>query len=84
MDFQMICNVKALYSRVATTFAVRDNHTSPIPILQGDLMLPILFNICMDPLLCKLDELMTGYKIDGQRCGAMSFTDDLTDCSDSC
>ncbi len=81
VDCKMIGLVKELYTGVSTTFEVGDLHTVPIPILRGvkhgDPMSPILFNICMDPLLSKLDELKAGYEIDGQRCGDMSFTDDL-------
>ncbi len=72
---------------MSTTFAVGDLHTGSIPILwsdpkQGDPMSPILFNICIDPLLCKFDELKAGYEIDSQRYVAMSFADDLAVYSD--
>ncbi len=71
VDCQMIGMVKALYTGVSKTFAVGDGHTGPFPILQGvkqdDPMSPILFNMCIDPLLSKLDELKAGYKIDDER-----------------
>ncbi len=64
VDNQMIGMVKALYTGVSTTFAVGDLHTGPILILRGvkqcDPMSPILFNICMDHLLNKLEELKAG------------------------
>ncbi|NXB27197.1 PO21 protein, partial [Rhagologus leucostigma] len=61
--------------------------TDPINISsgvkQGDPMSPLLFNLALDPLLCKLEAEGDGFQHGGYKLTAMAFADDLVLLSDS-
>ncbi|NXU41051.1 PO21 protein, partial [Drymodes brunneopygia] len=50
---------------------------------QGDPMSPLLFNLALDPLLCKLEQRGKGFHHSGMNITAMAFADDLVLLSDS-
>ncbi|NXU78894.1 PO21 protein, partial [Oreotrochilus melanogaster] len=52
-------------------------------VKQGDPMSPSLFNLAMDPLLCKLESEGEGFHHGGSKVTAMAFADDLVQLSDS-
>ncbi|NWR53758.1 PO21 protein, partial [Regulus satrapa] len=52
-------------------------------VKQGDPMSPLLFNIALDPLLCKLEAEGCGFQQGGTKVTAMAFADDLVLLSDS-
>ncbi|NXT45332.1 PO21 protein, partial [Pelecanoides urinatrix] len=61
--------------------------TDPINIRsgvkQGDPMSPLLLNLALDPLLCKLETEGKGFHHGGFQVTAMAFADDLVLLSDS-
>ncbi|NXM65118.1 PO21 protein, partial [Illadopsis cleaveri] len=52
-------------------------------VKQGDPMSPVLFNLALDPLLCKLETEGKGFQRGGLKVTAMTFADDLVPLSDS-
>ncbi|NXC88006.1 PO21 protein, partial [Cercotrichas coryphoeus] len=79
--------VKEFYRNINTYISMKKKKTAPIKILagvkQGDPMSPILFNLALDPLLCKLEAKGHGFKHEGFKLTAMAFADDLVLLSDS-
>ncbi|NXR52823.1 PO21 protein, partial [Hippolais icterina] len=52
-------------------------------VKQGDPMSPLLFNLALNPLLCKLEAEGKGFHHGGFQVMAMAFADDLVLLSDS-
>ncbi|NWV44553.1 PO21 protein, partial [Grantiella picta] len=52
-------------------------------VKQGDPVSPVLFNLALNPLLCKLEHRGRGFHQAGLRIMAMAFADDLVLLSDS-
>ncbi|NXG81205.1 PO21 protein, partial [Baryphthengus martii] len=48
-----------------------------VGVKQGDPMSPLLFNLALDPLLCKLEECGDGLQQGNNTITAMAFADDL-------
>ncbi|NWS93330.1 PO21 protein, partial [Toxostoma redivivum] len=76
------------YKDICTYITTKKNvHTDKIQIRvgvkQGDPMSPLLFNLAMDPLLCKLENEGKGYHRGQSSITAMAFADDLVLLSDS-
>ncbi|NXG26738.1 PO21 protein, partial [Grallaria varia] len=46
-------------------------------VKQGDPMSPLLFNLALDPLLCKLEDCGEGFQKGNTTVTAMAFADDL-------
>ena len=86
-----------LYTNATTQVQVGSNVSPPINIQrgvkQGDPLSSFLFNACMDPLLCWIDELQKGVELDhtpvvGEepervRLGCLTFADDMAVFGDS-
>src|SRR5690606_3270971 len=47
-------------------------------VRQGDIISPIIFNLCLKPLLDKLDEGLRGISADVHKITHTAFADDLT------
>ncbi|NXF00481.1 PO21 protein, partial [Menura novaehollandiae] len=76
-----------MYEDIHTYLKTKKEQTDPIKILtgvkQGDPMSPLLFNLGLDPLLCKLESQGKGYHQGKIRITAMAFADDLVLLGDS-
>jgi hypothetical protein len=78
-----IIAVGAIYSDSVTSILTPHGRTRPIPILrgtiQGDCLSPLLWNICMDPLLRWLDTGDHGYNLasSSESVSAAAYADDL-------
>ena len=73
-----------LYSNASTSFCVNGDQTAGIAILrgvkQGDPLSSWLFNLCMDPLLKRLEESGAGYQFGSSpeaRVASLAFADDI-------
>ncbi|NWW69460.1 PO21 protein, partial [Ifrita kowaldi] len=79
--------VSDMYKNICTCITTKKTQTDPIQIQvgvkQGDPMSPLLFNLAMDPLLCKLEESSNGYHQGLNSVTAMAFADYLVLLSDS-
>jgi len=68
------------YADATTYFELATGKTDPIPIKrgvkQGDPMSPLLFNIAMDTLMCKLNEL-PGVQSPVGHMSALAYADDI-------
>jgi len=80
----LICNA---YDGCSTRVRTRDGWCNMIAIKvgvkQGDPLSPLLFNLAIDPLLCKLESEGVGF---GKGCGkvtVLAYADDLVFLSDS-
>uniref|UniRef100_A0A8C0TZ11 Reverse transcriptase n=1 Tax=Cyanistes caeruleus TaxID=156563 RepID=A0A8C0TZ11_CYACU len=87
VDEHIINLIQSMYVNTSTCIRTKDETSAPINILkgvkQGDPMSPLLFNLALDPLLCKLEKEGQGYKCDGANITAMAFADDLVLLSNS-
>ncbi|NXR05488.1 PO21 protein, partial [Sagittarius serpentarius] len=82
IDNHIINLITNLYQNTETRIKIsKDIQTDPIEIKigvkQGDPTSPFLFNLAMDPLLCKLEEEGSGYQHGSERITCMAFADDL-------
>ncbi|NWI51859.1 PO21 protein, partial [Calyptomena viridis] len=87
VDTHIINLIKDMYTNIHTHLEVKDEKSEPIQIKvgvkQGHPMSPLLFNLAIDPLLCKLDEAGKGYHLGQGAMTVMAFADDLVLLSDS-
>uniref|UniRef100_A0A673BF16 ribonuclease H n=1 Tax=Sphaeramia orbicularis TaxID=375764 RepID=A0A673BF16_9TELE len=75
---------KRCYSRIQTVEGPSKKIFLKVGVKQGDPTSPMLFNLALDPLLHKLDEMGKGYDIgNGSLISAMAYADDLVILSDS-
>ncbi|NXS78420.1 PO21 protein, partial [Erpornis zantholeuca] len=76
-----------MHKNITTCILTKDQTTDPIKMLsgvkQGDLMSPVLFNLALDPLLCKLEAEGKGFRHEGFKITSLAFADDLVLLSDS-
>ncbi|NXX24033.1 PO21 protein, partial [Podargus strigoides] len=87
VDPHVIHLVSEMYKNIRTYISTEREKTDPIYIRsgvkQGDPMSPLLFNLALDPLLCKLETEGQGFQQGGLKITAMAFADDLVLLSDS-
>ncbi|NXI48621.1 PO21 protein, partial [Galbula dea] len=87
VDPHIISLINNMYENIYTTISTKEGETEPIKmqvgVKQGDPMSPLLFNLALDPLLCKLEECGYGLKQGKNTITAMAFADDLVLLSDS-
>ena len=79
--------VSDLYSNTFTTISVNGQKTRTIQInsgvKQGCPLSPLLFNFVIDELIDEIQQLDSGYKLQGQQVSIMGFADDLVLISDN-
>ncbi|NXA71234.1 PO21 protein, partial [Mohoua ochrocephala] len=87
VDPHIVSLVSNMYENISTYITTKETQTDHIQlrvgVKQGDPMSPLLFNLAMDPLLCKLEESGKGYHRGSSSVTAMAFADDLVLLSDS-
>ncbi|NWT91032.1 PO21 protein, partial [Lanius ludovicianus] len=87
VDPHIVSLVNNMYENIRTCITTGKTQTDHIQIQigvkQGDPLSPLLFNLAMDPLLCKLEECGKGYHRGSSSVTAMAFADDLVLLSDS-
>ncbi|NXH21173.1 PO21 protein, partial [Bucco capensis] len=81
VDVQIINLIGDLYNNIFTSIKMKNGYTEAIGIKsgvkQGDPMSPILFNLCIYPLLCKLENSPKGFQVGNTKISTMAFADDL-------
>ncbi|NXJ52067.1 PO21 protein, partial [Spizaetus tyrannus] len=81
VDNHIITLITKLYQNINTRINMKNEQSDPIGIWigvkQGDPMSPILFNLSVDPLLCKLKEEGNGFQHCSNLITTMAFADDL-------
>ncbi|NXV88655.1 PO21 protein, partial [Calonectris borealis] len=81
MDKHIIALITNLYHNINTDIDLKNEQSDPIGIRigvkQSDPMSPILFNLPVDPLLCKLQEKGCGFQHCSKKKKIMAFADDL-------
>lgn len=81
VDHHIITLITNLYQNIKTCINMKNEQLDPIGIQigvkQGDPMSSLLFNLSMDPLLCKLEEEESGYQHSSKCITIMAFVDDL-------
>ncbi|NWU04726.1 PO21 protein, partial [Urocynchramus pylzowi] len=83
----MIQLVREMYKNIKMYISTERERTNPIYICssvkQGDPMSPLLCNIVLDPLLCKLETEGQGFQQGRLKITGMAFADDFVLLSDS-
>ncbi|NXY79892.1 PO21 protein, partial [Glareola pratincola] len=81
VDDHIIALIANSYQNITTSIALKNGRSDPIKIQigvkQGDPMSPLLFNLSVDPLLCKLEEEGEGFQHGMKNITSMAFADDL-------
>ncbi|NWH26398.1 PO21 protein, partial [Grus americana] len=87
VDNHIIALITNLHHNINTHIHLKNEQSDPtgiwIGVKQGNPMSPILFNLSVDPLLCKLEEEGCGYQHCLRNITTMAFADDLVLLSDS-
>ncbi|NWV92023.1 PO21 protein, partial [Machaerirhynchus nigripectus] len=87
VDPHIINLIKNMYENIYTCITTKDEKSDPLKILsgvkQGDPKSRLLFNLVLDPLLCRLERKGKGYQRGKYHITATAFADDLVLLSDS-
>uniref|UniRef100_A0A8B9QGS0 Reverse transcriptase domain-containing protein n=1 Tax=Apteryx owenii TaxID=8824 RepID=A0A8B9QGS0_APTOW len=87
IDGHILDIIADTYNNCATRLEVGETCSEKVEILtrvkQGDPMSPLLFNLAVDSLLCKLEEIKEGFKHGNSSVSSLAFVDDLVLLSDS-
>ncbi|NXI20688.1 PO21 protein, partial [Irena cyanogastra] len=79
--------ISEMYQNIKTYISTGSERTDSIYIRsgvkQGDPTSPLLFNLTLDSLLCKLETEGQGFQQSGLKITAMAFADNLVPLSDS-
>ncbi|NWS72049.1 PO21 protein, partial [Crotophaga sulcirostris] len=80
VDEHIIMLINNMYINTNTRIKVKGGQSDPIGILKGvkqdDPMSPLLFNLSVDPLLCKLEE-EGNFQQSSKKITSLAFADDL-------
>uniref|UniRef100_A0A3Q3MZ22 Reverse transcriptase domain-containing protein n=1 Tax=Mastacembelus armatus TaxID=205130 RepID=A0A3Q3MZ22_9TELE len=75
---------KGCHTRITTKGRETPKIYLRVGVKQGDPLSPLLFNLAIDPLVRKLEEIGSGYKTEeGRSISSLAFADDLVVLSDS-
>ncbi|NXS74452.1 PO21 protein, partial [Pandion haliaetus] len=81
VDNHIITLITNLYRNINTGINMRNEQSGPtgiqIGVKQGDPMSPLLLNLSVDPLWCKLEEEGNGFQRCLKHITTMAFVDDL-------
>lgn len=81
MDEHIIALIKNMYFDINTYIFLKNEQSDPIRIwigvTQGHPIFPLLFNLSVDPLLCKLEEEGSSFQHRLKNITSMAFADDL-------
>ncbi|NXK29713.1 PO21 protein, partial [Arenaria interpres] len=81
VDEHIISLIENSYENINTYIDMKKEKSDSIGIRigvkQGDPMSPILFNLSVDPLLCKLEEMGKGFVCHMKNVTSLAFADDL-------
>ncbi|NXJ49382.1 PO21 protein, partial [Spizaetus tyrannus] len=81
VDHHIITLITNMYQNIKTRITMKSEQSDPIGIQigvkQGDPISSLLFNLSVDPLLCKLEEEGSGYQRSSKCITIMAFADDL-------
>ncbi|NWV06390.1 PO21 protein, partial [Ptilonorhynchus violaceus] len=82
VDPHMITWIKNMCENIYAYIDTKNEQTDPIQthvgvVKQGDPRSLLLFNLAVDPLLCKLEDCGKGYQQGGNTATAMAFVDDV-------
>ncbi|NXN12361.1 PO21 protein, partial [Indicator maculatus] len=81
LDDHIVALIKDLYDNIHTVIKIKDGQSDSIwtrtGVKQGNPMSSLLFNLCIDPLSCTLEELGNGFDYDKAKITTLAFADDL-------
>ncbi|NWS15717.1 PO21 protein, partial [Pachyramphus minor] len=81
IDSHIINLIKNMYENIYTHIGTKNEKSDPIQIQmdvkQGDPVSPLLFNLAVDLLLCKLEESGKGFHHRNSSITTMAFADNL-------
>ncbi|NXK70644.1 PO21 protein, partial [Sylvietta virens] len=87
VDEHFINLIQNMYDNTTTHIKTKDGIPTLIKILkgvkQGDPLSPLLFNLALDPLLCRLEKKGKGFQHEMFTITAMAFAEDLVLLSNS-
>ncbi|NXY51857.1 PO21 protein, partial [Ceuthmochares aereus] len=87
VDEHIITLIRNLYHNTNTRIELKSGETNPINIRlgvnQGDPMSPLLFNLSLDPLMCRLEQKGSGFSHCSKNVTSLASADYLVLLSES-